>query len=63
MIQIDDAESMIRDHLEGRSLEPSGSDEIRRPADSYFNSEALTLGIPRSPSDVNIKIVDFGVGM
>ncbi|KAL9635251.1 MAG: hypothetical protein Q9204_002683 [Flavoplaca sp. TL-2023a] len=61
MIQLDNAESVIRDHLERRPHEPSGSDEIRRPAAYYFNSEALTTEIPHSTSDINIKIVDFGV--
>jgi len=60
MIQLDDAESVIRHHLEWRPYEPSGSDENRRSA---VNSEALTTEIPHSTSDINIKIVDFGVGM
>ena len=63
MIQLDNAESVIRDHLERRPHEPSGSDENRRSAARYFNSEALTTEIPHSASDINIKIVDFGVGM
>ena len=63
MIQLDNAESVIRDHLERRPYEPSGSDENRRSAARYFNSEALTTEIPHSASDINIKILDFGVGM
>lgn len=54
MIQIDNAESVIRDHLERRPHEPSAC---------HFNSEALTTEVPHSTSDINIKIVDFGVGM
>lgn len=63
MIQFDDIESVIRDHLERDPLEPSGSDEKGHSPACSFSSEALTKGIPHSTFDVNIKIVDFGVGM
>ncbi len=63
MIQLDDAESVIRDHLEQHPHEPCGSGQNRRSTACYFNSEALTTETPHSTSDINIKIVDFGVGM
>lgn len=63
MIQLDNAESVIRDHLERHPHEPSGSDKNQRSAARYFNSEALITEIPHSTSEFNIKIVDFGVGM
>ena len=63
MIQLEDAESVVRDHLERRPLGPSGSDEDQHSAAGFPNSEALTTEIPHSTSDINIKIVDFGVGM
>lgn len=63
MIQLDNAETVIRDYPERRPHELSGSDENRRSGACYFNSEALTTEILHSTSEINIKIVDFGVGM
>ncbi|MCJ1398386.1 hypothetical protein MMC11_001584 [Xylographa trunciseda] len=61
MIQLEDAESVVRDHLERRPHRPNGSDEDQHSAACYFMSEALTMEIPPSTSDINIKIADFGV--
>ena len=63
MIQLEDADSVVRDHLERRPHRPNDSDEDQHSAAYYPNSEALTTEIPHSTSDINIKIVDFGVGM
>lgn len=63
MIQLEDAESVVRDHLEWPPHRPNGSNEDRHSAACYPNSEALTTEVPHSTSDINIKIVDFGVGM
>lgn len=63
MIQLDDAESVIRAHLEQCPHELSGSGQNRCSAACYFSSEAITTEIPHSTSNINIKIVDFGVGM
>lgn len=63
MIRLENPESVIRDHLERLLPGPSGSDENRRSEACYFKSEALTTESPHSTSDINIKIVDFGVGM
>ncbi len=60
MIQLDDAESVIQHQ---RSYESSDFDENRRSTTCYLNSEPLTIELPHSTSDINIKIVDFGVGM
>ena len=63
MIQLENAESVIRDHRERHPHEPSGPDDVRPSGAYYFSFEALTKEIPHSTSDINIKIVDFGVGM
>ena len=63
MIQLGDPESVVQDHLERRRYEPSGSDENRHSAACYLNSEALTTEIPHLIPGINIKIMDFGVGM
>ncbi|KAL9609607.1 MAG: hypothetical protein Q9167_005631 [Letrouitia subvulpina] len=63
MIQLDNAESVIRDHLERNRCLPSDSDKHRRSAACCFNSEALTTEIPSSTTNIDIKIVDLGVGM
>lgn len=63
LIQLENAESVIRDHLERRPHEPSGSDGNRRSGACYFKSEPLTTEFLHSALDIDIKIVDFGVGM
>ena len=63
MIQLDNTESVIRDHLQQRPQAPSGLDENRRPAADSFKPEALITELPNSTSEIKIAIVDFGVGM
>ncbi len=63
MIQLDDVESVIQHRLEWRPHESSDFDENRRSTACYLNSEPLTIELSHSTSDINIKIVDFGVGM
>jgi len=45
MTQLDDAESVIRDHLERRPHEPSGSDENQRSAVRSSNHGNPALNI------------------
>lgn len=63
MIHLDSAESVISDHVARCPHDPSHSDDSHPRAENYYNSEAPATEIPHSASDINIKIVDFGVGM
>ncbi len=63
MIQLEDAGSAVRDHLEQGPHWPNGADKDQHSTASHLKSEALTAEIPHSASEINIKIVDLGVGM
>ena len=63
MIQLEDAESLVRDHLEQHAHLSDGLDKDQHSTADYPKSEAVAMKTRHSISDINIKIVDFGVGM
>ena len=63
MIQLEDTESVVRDHLEQHAHLPDDSDKDQHSTAYYPKSEAVAMKTQHSISDINIKIVDFGVGM
>lgn len=63
MIQLEDPETVIRDHLERRPHQPDATGEDQQSTACNPESEALTAEIPHLTSDISIKIVDLGVGM
>ncbi len=63
MIQLEDAESVVRDHLESLPYQPKGPNDDQDTTAHHTNSHAMTTENPHQTSNINIKIVDLGVGM
>jgi hypothetical protein len=63
MIQLEDAESVVRDHLESLPYQPKGPNDDQDTTAHHANSHAMTTENPHPTSNIDIKIVDLGVGM
>lgn len=63
MIQLEDAESVVRDHLKRLPDPPNGPKNDQDTTAHHPNSEAMITELPHSASNSKFKIVDLGVGM